>query len=349
MPEASIHGVRIRGIAAAVPERVLGPEDLSETFGPEMAAKLVASTGVRQRRRVRPGQTTTDLAECAAKSLVRELAWEPSSIDVLLFVSQTFDYLMPASSCVLHGTLGLSKSAAAFDIGLGCSGWTYGVWLASSLIAGGCRRALLLAGDTNEHIAATDGLQALAGDAATATALEESEDGVIHTSVGTDGNRWRALWVPAGGSRSRSRPETRELHACEDGVERSDENTHMNGPDIFSFTIREVPPLLDRALAQTGWAKDDVDAFVLHQANKYIIDYLIKRVKLDPSKTPLSLDEFGNTSSASIPLTIHRRLGERLARGRVKLVAAGFGVGLSFGSVATEIDSLALPELQVLP
>lgn len=348
MPNATIHGVRIRGIGAAVPERVLGVEDLVPTFGPAMAEKLVSSTGVRNRRKVRPGQTSGDLVELAARSLLRELDWDPASVDALLFVSQSFDYIAPATSCVLHGKLGLAKQAAAFDIGLGCSGWTYGVWLASSLLATGCRRALLLAGETNELIAPGDGVEALAGDAGTATALEASDDGEIHASVGSDGKAWRALWVPAGGFRSRPSPETRELHDCEDGVRRSDEHSHMNGPDIFSFTIREVPPLLDRILTQAGWSKEDVGAFVLHQANKFILDYLAKRMKLEPSRVPISLDEFGNTSSATIPLTIHSRLAGPLRQGSMRVAAAGFGVGLSFGAIAAEIGPLALPDLQVL-
>ncbi len=349
MPNATIRGVRIRGIGAAVPEEILGIEDLAGHFGRETAEKLVSSTGVKLRRRVRAGQTTGDLCELAARSLLSELGWDPGSVDALLLVSQTFDYPLPATACVLHGRLGLPKSAAAFDVGLGCSGWTYGVWIAASLLKTGCRRVLLLAGDTNPTVSPFDNLQALAGDAGTATALEADPEGNLHVILGTDGSAWRALWVPAGGSRRRSSPETREFHECADGVRRNDEHTHMNGPDIFSFTIREVPPLLERTLALAGWTRDDVDAFVLHQANRFMLDYLVKRMKLDRDRTPFSLDEFGNTSSASIPLTIHQRLRQRLQGDHMRMLMAGFGVGLSWGAVAAEVGPLALPELQVLP
>ena len=350
MAEVSICGVRIRGIAAAVPEQTLGIEDLIDRFGAETAEKLVASTGVRFRHIVKPGHTTGDLCELAARALLERLDWDPKSVDLLIMVSTTFDYIAPATSCILHGKLGMSKHAAAFDVGLGCSGWVYGLWLAASLIKTGCKRALVLAGDTaTQAISPFDKYGALSGDAGTASALEAALDDVLHCSVGTDGVRWQALWVPAGGFRKRSSSETREYHDCEDGVRRSDEHTHMNGPDIFAFTIREVPPLVDRTLALAGWTKDQVDAFVLHQANKYMLDYLAKRMKLPVDKIPFSIQDFGNTSSASLPLTIQQQLREKLSGSSMNLFMAGFGVGLSWGAVAANVGPLVVPELQFLP
>ena len=239
MPTTSIAGACIRGIAAAVPENTLGMENLIERFGAETAEKLVASTGVRVRHISRPGQTTGDLCELAAKALLERLDWDPSSVDVLVMVSQTFDHIAPATSCILHGKLGLGKNAAVFDVGLGCSGWVYGLWMASSFIKTGCRRALVLTGDTTQTISPFDNYGALASDAGTATALEADPEGVLHCSLGTEGAGWPALWVPAGASRKRSSPETREYHDCDDGVRRCDENTHMNGPD--SFPLRFQP------------------------------------------------------------------------------------------------------------
>lgn len=349
MPDCSLTDVHLRGVAAAVPEATLGVDDLIARFGEERAEKLVASTGVRTRRLVRPGQTTGDLCEVAARSLLRELDWDPLSVDAMLMVSQTHDHIAPATSCILHGRLGLGKHAAVFDVGLGCSGWVYGLWMASTFLRAGLRRVLVLSGDTTSTVSPHDNYGALASDAGTAAAMEAGPGGVMNFSLGTDGAGWQALWVPAGGFRKRSGPETREFHECDDGVLRNDEHTHMNGPEIFTFTIREVPPLIDRVLAAANWTKADVDAFVLHQANKYMLDYLAKRMKLPVERVPFSIQDFGNTSSASVPLTIQQCLRERLTGGSAKLLMAGFGVGLSWGAVTAEVGPMVIPELQYLP
>ncbi len=350
MPATTHPGISLRGIAAAVPQERLGLADLIPRFGRESAEKLIASSGVHFHHRIREGQTTGDLCELAARTLLKELEWEPQSLDALLMVSQTFDHFTPATSCILHGKLGLSKQAATFDVGLGCSGWIYGVWLAATLIQTGCRRVLVLAGDTaSKTISPFDNFEALVGDAGTATAVETDPHGSLHCITGSDGAGWKGLWVPAGAFRQRSSEATKQYVVGEDGVKRTPEHTHMNGPDIFSFTIREVPPLVERTLALAGWGKEQVDAFVLHQANKFINDYLVKRMKLSPEKVPISLDDFGNTSSASIPLTIQHRLRDRVSKGPLRLLMAGFGVGLSWGAIASEVGPLVIPDIQYLP
>jgi 3-oxoacyl-[acyl-carrier-protein] synthase-3 len=349
MPNCTIAGVQIRGISAAVPETVTGVEHLVARYGQEAAEKMVASSGVVRHRNVKPGQTTADLCELATRALLRDLNWDPKSVDVLLMVSQTFDHYAPATSCILHGKLGLAKTAACFDVSLGCSGWTYALWMGASFLNSGCKRVLILAGDTAGNISPFDNYASLAGDAGTATALERDDVGIFHCDTGSDGTGWKSLWTPAGGFRLRNSEATREFHDCDDGIRRADDHMHMNGPDVFAFTIREVPPMVDRTLALSGWAKADLDAFVLHQANKFMLDYLAKRMKLPTNKVPFSLQEFGNTSSASIPLTIQHALRGRLRGGRMKLLLAGFGVGLSWGAVAAEVGPLVIPELQILP
>lgn len=349
MPDASVTGSRIRGLAAAVPETVLDQSELAGRFGPEVAAKLAASSGVNFRRRIKPGQSMGDLCELAARRLLTELNWAPESVDAILVVSQSFDHIAPATSCLLQGKLGLSNAAAAFDISLGCSGWVYALWVASSLMKTGCKRVLVCTGEVTQCLSPFDNYGALSGECGTATALEADESATLHFSLGTDGKGWQSLWVPAGGSRLPKSAATAEYRDCEDGVRRSLNDMHMNGPDMFSFTIRVVPALMDRVLSMAGWSKADVDGFVFHQANKYMLDYLAKRMKLPADRIPMSIQDHGNTSSASMPLTIQQALRGRLQEGKMRLAMLGFGVGLSWGGVSGEIGPLVIPELQILP
>jgi len=350
MADVSIVGAGIRGVASAVPQRTEGLAELAAAFGDADTRKLLANTGVQTRHVGRPDQCASDLGCAAAQTLLQELHWDPASVDALLFVSQTFDYLLPATSCCLHGRLGLSKNCAAFDVGLGCSGYVYGLWIAASLMKSGLKRILLLAGDTiPKAVAALDrSAKPLFGEAGTATALEADPEALLHFSLGTDGPGWPHLIIPAGAFRKRPDAETRMPMQAQDGNIRSAEDLSMNGAEIFTFTIREVPPLLNRILAQSGFKREEVDYFVFHQANKFMLDYLAKRMALPSQKVPLSLGEFGNTSSASIPLTLQHCLRSELSQKPTKLVMAGFGVGLSWGAAAGVVGPLCLPEIQYL-
>ena len=348
MSELTIPGTKIRGIAACVPESLEGVDGLSQRLGRENAEKLIASTGVRFRRFVKPGQTTSDLCEKAAKALLQEMNWAPESIDVLVFISQTPDYILPPTACVLHERLGLAKTAACFDVNLGCSGWVYGLWMASSFLRAGLKRALILTGDTIATVSPYDNTAVLGSDAGSATVLEADEQGLHHFSFGSDGSGHQALWIPAGGFRKRVGPDTKEFTKGEDGILRTPEHTHMSGADVFSFTIREVPPMIDRTLKLAGWAKTDVDAFVLHQANKMLLDYLGKKMGLPPEKRPVSLHDFGNTSGASVPLTMVHCLADQLRGDPRKYICAGFGVGLSWACLGVVLGGLVIPPMQYL-
>ena len=350
MADVSIAGVGLRGVASAVPHRTEGPADLAAAFGEAEAKKLQSNTGVHTRHIGRPDQCTSDLCCAATQTLLQDLHWDLVSVEALLFVSQTFDYFVPATSCCLHGRLGLSKHCAVFDVGMGCSGYIYGLWIAASLMKSGLKRILLLAGDTSaKPVSPLDrSAKPLFGEAGTATALEADPNALLHFSLGTDGQGWPHLIIPAGAFRKRPDAETRIPIQGPDGNTRSAEDLYMNGPEIFTFTLREVPPLLTRILAQSGFNREEVDYFVFHQANKFMLDYLAKRMGLPPHKVPLSLGEFGNTSSASIPLTIQHCLRSQLSQNPAKLVMAGFGVGLSWGAAAGVIGPLCLPEIQYL-
>jgi 3-oxoacyl-[acyl-carrier-protein] synthase-3 len=353
MPGITTAGVAVRGIASAVPARKQTVEDLGRLFGAEEAEKIAQSTGVRVRRVARPEVCCSDLCFAAAESLLQSAQWPKESIDALLFVSQSFDYPLPATSCILQSRLGLPKTTAAFDVGLGCSGYVYGLWIAAGLISGGCRRVLLLAGDTSTRYLAPHDRSAvpLFGDAGTATLLERDERATMHFELGSDGSGSRHLVIPAGIASSRLPHSTETMIRTKraDGIERSDEDLFMNGAEIFTFTLREVPPLISAILKRAQWDKGAVDGFFFHQANKFMLEYLAKRMGLSPAKVPMVLEHYGNTSSASIPLAITHCARQQLEKQKMKLVLAGFGVGLSWAAAALEIGSITAPELVEVP
>jgi 3-oxoacyl-[acyl-carrier-protein] synthase-3 len=340
----------IRGIASAVPGRDEGIDELARVFGEVETQKIAQATGVYVRHISQTEQCTSDLCFYAASRLLKELDWDKDSVDALIFVSQTFDYICPATSCYLHGRLGLSTNCAAFDISLGCSGYVYGLWNAASIIASGGKRVMLLVGDTLSKIISPmdKSTKPLFGDAGTATAVEYDENGLWHFEFGTDGSGYQHLIVPAGGFRRRSDVETAKRTEREGNNVRGDEDLFMNGAEIFTFTIREVPKLVAKVLASIKWTVADVDAFVFHQANRFMLDYLSKKMKLPLDKVPYSLEKFGNTSSASIPLTISQMLRYPVEKEKQRLVLAGFGVGLSWGGVALETGPLVIPDLEVI-
>jgi 3-oxoacyl-[acyl-carrier-protein] synthase-3 len=351
MAQATLSHVRIRGVASAVPERAIEPKAYYESFGETEVIKIVQSTGV-QRRRVTLTLCTSDLAFAAATRLLGELQWDPSAVGALIFVSQTPDYLLPATSCVLHERLGLSKDCAVFDMNLGCSGYTYGLWtLANLMQSSRVTRGLLLVGDTSSRtVSPLDRATALLfGDAGTATALELGDPGdAMHVTWGTDGTGHRHIIQPAGLFRQPSTEATAVRSAREGSNVRSEEDTYMNGAEVFNFTLREVPRLVQQTLELAQWQAAEVDAFVFHQANLFMLNHLAKKMKLRPDQLALSLGDFGNTSSASIPLTLSTAV-PRLREKALRLLMVGFGVGLSWSAIAVNCGPLCLPPLVEVP
>jgi 3-oxoacyl-[acyl-carrier-protein] synthase-3 len=313
------------------------------------AEKISQSTGVRQRRVAPNGTCTSDLCLAAAERLLDQLGWSRDSVELLVFVSQTPDYVLPATSCSLHSRLGLSKSCAAFDINLGCSGYVYGLWVTSQLVASlGGSRALLLVGDTITSLVSPQdqSVATLFGDAGSATAIEGCSNGAeMHFRLGTDGAGQGHLMVPAGGFRCPRSENTAVRRIREDGNVRSDEDLFMNGAEIFAFTLKIVPPLFSGVLEQAAWTAAEVDAYVMHQANRFMLQHLAKRMRLPTEKVIIAMENFGNTSSASIPLTLTVSLAERLRSSEMKLVLAGFGVGFSWAAAAIRCGNLCVPDL----
>lgn len=353
MSVSKISGVRVAGIASAVPDHVHALADESAMFGAEEIRKISDSTGVVRRYISPEGMCTSDLCFSAAERLFEATGWARDSVDVVIFVSQTPDYFLPATACTLQARLGLSKQCAAFDVNLGCSGYVYGIWIAANLVAaGGAKRALLLVGDTcNKKISPQDrSVCLLFGDAGTATFIEKGDaDSTMSFVLGTDGTGRDNLVIPAGAFRVPHSASTGIRLEKEGNNLRSDEDLYMNGAEIFTFTLREVPPLIKAVLGESGWSMEEVDSYVFHQANKFMLDFLTKKMKLPKDRVPVVLEKYGNTSSASIPVALTEALSPRLGKEALRLVLAGFGVGYSWAAVALTCGPIAMPELVKVP
>jgi 3-oxoacyl-[acyl-carrier-protein] synthase-3 len=346
-----VEAARVVGIAGAIPRDKLSYLETAASAGVSVteAEEIARMTGVKSRHVAGSSLCTSDLASVAAERLLAELGWDRSTVDALLFVTQTPDYHLPATACCLQHRLRLPDTCAALDVGLGCSGYVYGLWLASTLIAaGGAKRVLLLAGDTISRICAPADRSTifLFGDAGTATALERDEHSYpMDFLLGSDGGGEKCLIQPAGGYRN---PLTSDLPLQpEDGVARTrgPQHLYMEGSEVFAFTLRRVPPLVRQLLADAGWDIAQVDAVVPHQANTFMLEHLRKRMKIPEEKMIVALAELGNTSSASIPLAMIARLSERLRVDRLRLVLAGFGVGWSWGAAAIVCGPIAVPNI----
>jgi 3-oxoacyl-[acyl-carrier-protein] synthase-3 len=350
MSQSTITGLKVTGIAAAVPIATQDISDLSAVFGADESSKIASSVGVTQRHIAPNNQCTSDYCIAAARQLLDQIAWNPSSIDGLIFVTQTPDYVLPATACTIQEKLGLSKECAAFDVNLGCSGFTYGLWLASCLLkGGGLKKVLLLCGDTISRIAAPEdrSVAALFGDAGTAVAIEIDEFSVDpwHFHLGTDGSGEKKLIVPCGGFRNKRTYESAIRSVREGNNIRSDEDLYMDGPEIFAFTLREVPKLVNNLLDAAQMTLGDIDFVVCHQANKFMLEFLAKRMKIPSEKFVLALENFGNTSSASIPLALVTHLKSQISTGHLRVLLAGFGVGFSWGGVILDFKNPTVCEL----
>ena len=341
MIHSEFHNIKVAGMAVAVPKtREVIAEKYGPIFGEKTVEKFSATTGVVERRVAREEQTASDFAYTAAEKLLSAKEIDRESIGICIFVTQTPDYRMPASACVLHKRLGLPKDCIAFDINLGCSGFVYGMQVVSSLMQTiDIKYGLLLVGNTNtKYIAPTDSSAVmLFGDSGSATLLEKEDVApLISTACRTDGEKFKAVIIPSGACRNRTAP--RERVKWGDGNERSDYDIYMNGMDVFTFTIAEVPALVNEFIEKTGIDKDGFDCYALHQANCLILKQLVKKVKLGKEKVHISMDRYGNTSATSIPVTLCDRYGDCSDGENKKIFSCGFGTGLSWGIAAFEVN-----------
>jgi 3-oxoacyl-[acyl-carrier-protein] synthase-3 len=328
---------RIVDLAAHLPQQVLSNDELAALYPEWSADKILAKTGIRARHVAAPGETAGDLACAAAEALFAQGRVARTDVDFILLCTQAPDYLLPTTACVLQQRLGIARSAGALDFNLGCSGFVYGLSLAKGLVeSGAVRCVLLLTADTySKYIHPQDrSVRTLFGDGAAATvvAAYDGPQAIGPFVFGTDGSGAPDLIVETGGARMPRDAGTAVAREDANGNVRSRDNLYMNGAEVFSFTLREVPAAIDALLDKARMAKDDVDYFVLHQANRFMLDALRKKTGIAPEKLPIHIEDVGNTVSSTIPLALVRmREAGQLAAG-TRLMLVGFGVGYSWAA-----------------
>lgn len=339
-------GVGISAMSACVPSVIAQNKDLTYLIPPEEIEKTIRSIGINERRISDKDVCSSDLCYKAALKLMSDNNIAPDSIDVLLYMSQTSDYRIPATAPILQQRLGLSQNTACLDLSLGCSGYVYALSTAYAYASmPSVRRVLLLDGETFSKIVDKyDKVNApLYGDAGTATLIEKGEYGDSVFILRTDGSGEDAVKIPAG-MRIPVTEESCMVTEREDGNRRSDLEVYMNGMDVFNFAIRVVPKSIKEIVEYSGTTLGDVDYVIYHQSNRFMTDFFTKRLKIDQSKVPYSIDRFGNTSSASIPLTIVSELSGSL-KGKKRTVLCGFGAGLSWGTAAITFNDCRISPL----
>jgi 3-oxoacyl-[acyl-carrier-protein] synthase-3 len=326
----------ITAIRPALPEGTLDNEQLASEYEGWSADKIYAKTGIRTRRIAAPDECASDLALRAAQTLIGDERLDPASVDFLLYCTQTPDYILPTTACVLQHRLGLSMSCGALDFNLGCSGYVYGLGLAKALIESGqARTILLLTADTYSKLInpADKSVRTLFGDGATATLIVASEeDSLIGPFVyGTDGAGAENLIVPTGGAR-RTVVAQAELVPDDSGNARTVNDLYMNGAEVFNFTLRMVPDAVERLLAKAGVSQESIDLFVFHQANRFMLEHLRKKLRIPPEKFVIAMEDVGNTVSSSIPIALHQAQQDGRLKPGALVMLVGFGVGYSWGA-----------------
>jgi 3-oxoacyl-[acyl-carrier-protein] synthase-3 len=343
-----IPDVRIAGISACVPKKILSNNDY-EWIPQKERDLLIRTIGVETRHVAEIGQTCSDLCVDAAEQLLERTGWDRNEINLLIFVSQSRDYLIPSTSAILQDRLKLPKTCITLDINLGCSGYVYGLSVTGSLMKStGIQKCLMLVGDISTVTSAYQDKSTypLFGDAATATALELKPGyAPMQFNLQTDGSGFEAIIIYDGGGRNLTSTKSFDVSQYGEGIFRNRLQTALNGIEVFNFSLREVVPNIKTTLRHFNRQLDEFDFLLFHQANRLINETLRKMLKVIPERVPYSLKEFGNTSCASIPLTMVSQLRDALRDKPQKLLLSAFGVGLSWGTALIETDCIVIPEI----
>lgn len=326
----------IKAISYYLPEKVVTNEELVKEFPEWSVDKIAKKVGINERHIAAENETAGDMAFKAAEKLIVENGIDKSTIDFVLLCTQSPDYFLPSTSCIIQNKLGLSTKCGAFDFNLGCSGYEYGLAMAKSLIVSGiAKNILLLTAETyNKHIHPKDkGNRTIFGDGASASLISKEGFARIGEFVlGTDGSGYDRLIHKTGAMRHYER--LNDFHEDENGNPLSSDHLFMDGKAIFDFTSDVVPPMIEETLQKNNLTSDDVDLYVFHQANKYMINYLRKLMEIDKDKFYVYMETVGNTVSSTIPIALCEAMKEDKLHGNV--VLAGFGVGLSYGAVVLD-------------
>jgi len=326
-------GTKITAIKSFLPDLLVTNEKLSEEFGRWEPEKIENKLGIKERHASSDGETAGDLAYEAAEKILTN--YDRSKIDLLILCTQSPDYYLPTTACVLQSRLGLKNEVGAFDFNLGCSGYIYGLAIAKSFINSGMADVvLLITSETyTKYIHPKDlANKTIFGDGATATILERSiDEQILNFVLGTDGNGKDNLIVRNGYSRNPFDPKAKEIITGSNDIF-TDNNLYMNGTEIFNFTIEAVPIAVNQCLIKNNFTMEDIDFVIFHQANKFMIDYLRKKIKIPQEKFYANMLYTGNTVSSTIPLAIEDALCNGQIKKGDKVLLCGFGVGYSWGA-----------------
>lgn len=352
MAKWRIKNVRMAGVSACVPENVVKTEDI-DLMTEEEAQVFNNTVGIKRRHIALDNICASDMCQKAAEKLLEELGWEKDSIDVLIFESVTGDYKTPPTSCILQDRLGLPDTTFCLDMPMGCCGCLYAITVGGNLITtGNVRRALLLIGDTALRMGSMKDKSRvpLFGDCGTAIALEYDESAPeIVVDFHTFGKGYEALMTPHGGFRNPATPDSFIEEDFGNGIVRAPIHTLINGMNVFSFAISKPPKSVEQFLeVEEIDRNEDVDYFLIHQANKMIVDRVVKKLKLPLDKVPYNLEEYGNLGGASIPSLMVTRLRDQLSSSPQRLVMSSFGLGLSWATMSATFGSMVIPEIQTI-
>jgi 3-oxoacyl-[acyl-carrier-protein] synthase-3 len=331
-------GCYINKIAIHLPDNILTNDKLSLLF-PEWNGNIIyEKIGIKQRHFVSEDETAVDLAIAASEKVL--IDYERKLIDFVILCTQSPDYLLPTSACIIQDKLGLRNNIGAFDFNLGCSGYIYGLAIAKALINTNlANNVLLIMAETyTKHIHSKDkGNRSIFGDGAAASIISScSADQIMEFEFGTDGKGKDNLIIPNGGMRNKYNPLDEDYLDNSNNI-RNNNCIYMNGPEIFNFTIEKIPDLVKNSLAKNNLTLETIDYVIFHQANKYMLDYLKKKLKIAPEKFYQNMEDTGNTVSATIPIALKDALDKGLVKKGNKVLLAGFGVGYSWGATVIEI------------
>jgi len=337
-----LNKVRFAGMATCVPKRVYHNVNDAPPKLRSERERLARNIGIYTRRLCPDWQTFSDLAFDATEKLLSELEWNKADIDALIVVTQSPDYLIPATAIILQDRLQLPQTTIAYDVNLGCSGYPFGLHLLGCMIAAGAiKKGLVLVGDRSANEK-----DPLFSDAGTATALEfDSDAPPMYFDLNSDGSGYQAIILPVGGHRCPAEVSDLIEYRDEGGFLRRGTDLVLDGPAVLSFSTQRVPPAVEKMLGEASLTKDEIDYFVFHQANRMINETIRKKLKLPEEKVPSTLRDFGNTSGASLPVTMTARLHESLAQGKKRLLLSGFGIGLSWGTCIMDVENAKFPAL----